>query len=315
MSAPTPDAAVREARVLWCSYFDSSVADLQEIGAHREWLSTGITPSDHEFVLSTGQRVELVSLEAIPAGGRDPRMPETAGRVTGESAVRQRLAEIAVGLRSRIVGEGFVLRQVDSACQRLPERHPCKPVVEDSVTLARRLREELGFAAALDYPAAALTALAERSEPAGRTLLVVGGGMLGRAVAEQAGTAGYAQALIVTRTPSKARKKLERTTCPVSLSAVDGARERLGTRGWDAVIATSAVDGGYRARIKTLIDAPDCVGAMDLSGVPLRSQATDRYQHMYGPRFTALVHKQNRYVARRADLVRRRIAESVGEQR
>ncbi|MBF6229289.1 hypothetical protein IU470_29890 [Nocardia abscessus] len=291
------------------------MADLQEIGAHRKWLSTGIAPSDHEFLLSTGQRVELVSLEPIPARGRDPRMPEIAGRVVGENAVRRRLAEIAAGLSSLIVGEGFVLRQVESASQLLPEGHPCKPVVADSVALARRLRDETGLVAALDYPAAALTALAERAEPAGRTLLVVGGGMLGQAVAEQAGSAGYTQALIVTRTPSRLRRSLAGTTHPISLSRADGAREMLGTRHWDAVIATTTHDEGYRARIKTLIDAPECVGAVDLSGVPLRAQLTDRYQHMYGPRFTSLVHKQNRYVARRADLVRRRIAESIGQQR
>ncbi|WP_280301269.1 hypothetical protein [Nocardia abscessus] len=278
-------------------------------------MSTGITPSDHEFVLSTGQRVELVSLEPIPAGGRDPRMPETADRIIGESAVRRRLAEIAAGLRSRIVGDGFVLRQVESAGQLLPEGHPCKPVVADSVALAQRVRDELGFDAALDYPAAALTALAERAERAGRTLLVVGGGMLGRAVAEQAGSARYTQALIVTRTPSRLRKRLAGATLPISLARADGARQMLGTRRWDAVIATTALDEGYRARIKTLIDAPECVGAVDLSGVPLRSRLTDRYQHMYGPHFTALVQKQNRYVARRAELVRRRIAEAVGEQR
>jgi hypothetical protein len=81
------------------------------------------------------------------------------------------------------------------------------------------------------------------------------------------------------------------------------------------VIATTALDEGYRARIKTLIDAPECVGAVDLSGVPLRGRLTDRYQHMYGPQFTALIQRQNRYVARRADLVRSTIAEAVGEQR
>ncbi|MGY1965541.1 hypothetical protein ACW9HH_14960 [Nocardia gipuzkoensis] len=241
-------------------------------------------------------------------------MPETAGWITGESAVRRRLAEIAAGLRSRIVGDGFVLSQVESAGQLLPEGHPCKPVVADSVALARRVRDELGFDAALDYPAAALTVLAERAEPAGRTLLVVGGGMLGRAVAEQAGSAGYTHALIVTRTPSRLRKRLAGTTHPISLARVDGAREMLGTRRWDAVIATTALDERYRARIKTLIDSPECVGAVDLSGVPLRGRVTDRYQHMYGLHFTALIQRQNRYVARRADLVRRRIAEAVVEQ-
>lgn len=176
---------------------------------------------------------------------------------------------------------------------------------------ARKLRTAFGLDAAVDYPTAAMELLgrADRCD----TLLVVGGGMLARAVAQHSRESGYRRVVMVTRSPKRARRRLASSADSFAICVPERARALLGTARWVTVIATTNIVEPYREQISVLIDDPACLGAVDLSSVPIRPDITDRYEHMYGPRFTALVAAQNRVLADRAQQVRRVIAEIYGE--
>ncbi len=301
--------------VMWCRFLDASVWDPDWIGAkHGHCLAGELAPKPDEFVLHTGQRVELYSQSRNASEDGDRRMPDAAGRIDGERAVRRRLTEIAAGLRSEVRGDNLVLHQVEQVGQRLSDGHPFRRIVAESVALARTLRGAHNFAAAVDYPAAALHLMTENAPAAGRTLLVIGGGTLGRALAERGVATGYDRTLIVTRSPRRARDSLRGPGAKaISVYTPLRAREALGSGSWDAAIATSGVDDLYRARILTWLDTPGCMSAVDLSSVPLRKATSSRCEHRAGPRLTTLIAQQNQLVAEAARRMHRAIAEHFQE--
>lgn len=292
-----------------CFYIDSSVSDVRQIGAIHRRMSSEFSASPTSFVLHTCQRVELYSTDTLPP----PQFPEDAGVVSGRPAVLRRLTEIATGVRSQVIGERFVLRQVELAAQ-VPPPNPCIPLAATAVAVARSLRREYDLEASLDYPAAALKLLQRPHHDPTSTLLVVGGGMLARAVAEHGARAGYRPVVVLTRSPKRARRRFLAPAVPgIVVCGPSHIRTVLPPARWDAVIATTNLVDSYSSQIDALIDDPRCGGVVDLSAVPLRPDTTERYEHMYGPRFAALIAEQNAQLAEPAHRVRQVIAEIFRE--
>lgn len=288
-----------------CAFVDTSIWPAQAIGADHERLARELASDITGFVLHTCQRVEVYTLDQPPV------LPGPSGEVIGRNAVARRLTEIAAGVRSQVLGERFVLQQVALAGAAAGET-PFTGVVGDAVKLATELRRRHNLDAALDYPAAAIRLLTDRQPRRPEWLVVVGGGMLARAIAAH-GRATHRYVMVVTRSPKRARRRLGPAASSISVCSPAGAYALLGSTRWDMVIATTNLDARYRLQIGALIDDDGCTGAVDLSSAPLRRECTEGYQHMYGPRFASLVDEQNAVVADRVELVRRAIAEIYGE--
>ncbi|MGF0320563.1 hypothetical protein [Nocardia fluminea] len=284
---------------------DTTVWPAQAIGAAHEHLADELATNTTGFILHTCQRVEAYTLD------RPAVLPDPSGEVIGRNSVARRLTEIAAGVRSQVLGERFVLQQVALA-GATAEETPFTRVVGDAVMVATELRRRHNLDAALDYPEAALGILTDRQPARPDSLVVIGGGMLARAIAAH-GRELYRNVMVVTRSPKRARRRLGEMAASTSVCTPAGAYALLGSTRWDAVIATTNLDETYRLKIGALVDDRSCVGAVDLSSVPLRRSCTEGYQHMYGQRFTSLVDQQNAEVADRVELVRRAIAEIYGE--
>ncbi|MGN2636416.1 hypothetical protein ACTD5D_09540 [Nocardia takedensis] len=297
----TSEAAAR----MRCAFIDTSVWPAHAIGAAHEQLAREFASGVEGFVLHTCQRVEVYTLDQTPV------LPGPSGQVIGRNSVARRLTEIAAGVRSQVLGERFVLRQVALAGEAVGAS-PFTEVVGEAVTVATELRRRYEFDAALDYPAAAIRLLTDRQPSRPEWLMVVGGGMLARAIAAH-GREVYCHVMVITRSPKRARRRLEQAAESVAVCTPAEANALLGTTRWDAVIATTNLDERYRLQIGALVDDDGCTGAVDLSSTPLRRACTQGYQHMYGPRFSSLVDEQNAVVADRVELVRRAIAEIYEE--
>ncbi|MBF6574106.1 Rossmann-fold NAD(P)-binding domain-containing protein [Nocardia farcinica] len=290
-----------------CAFIDTSLWPAQEIGAVHEQLAHEIDCPAAGFILHTCQRVEVYTLTGHAA------LPGPAGAVVGHAAVARRLTEIAAGVRSRVLGERFVLHQVAAAGQRTND-HRWIEVVEGAVRVAAALRGDYRLDAVLDYPAAALRLLTEHRCSRPRWLVVVGGGMLARAIAAHA-TGRYSHVVLVTRCPKRARRRLGTLAAGVAVGTAAAAAAMLETARaqWDAVLATTRLDESYRGQIAALVEGSGCRSAVDLCAAPLRRDCTESYQHMYGRRFASLIDEQNAAVADRVELVRAAIAAVYGE--
>jgi len=279
----------RLASGLACAYVDATVWEEWRIGTvHARLDADGPAWSGPAgLLLSTCQRVELYTDDRYADPVSDhPLAPEAVG-IRGEAAVRRRLAEIAAGVRSRVLGERFVLQQLEAAGRRLPAGHVLGLVVAEAVGVARRLRAEHGLTAAMDYPDLAGRMLAETGDDPSRVLLVIGGGALARAVVGHELASRYRRVVIVTRSPKRLRRRLSAVCRRPTACSPAGAWPHLRGSRWDAVVATTNLTEGYRDLVAELVTHPDCRTAIDLSCVPLfrLAPAAGRYVHMYDERF------------------------------
>jgi len=160
----------------------------------------GKVPSHPDWILlSTCHRVELYGFGAVPELDKGVHLE------TGDRAVRH-LIRVAAGLESAIVGEDEVLhqvrealsnaradRQLDSRLQRL---------FETAIAAGRRTRSGR-TAASGNLAQSAVAWLQKKSNLVGSTVLIVGAGRMGSALAHSARLAG-AEITIASRDAARA---------------------------------------------------------------------------------------------------------------
>lgn len=176
-------------------------------GADREAVVRALcagAPPMPLLVLNTCQRLECFGF-ALP----EPHPSTRIGRTWADREAFERLARIAAGLESRILGELEVLGQVREALRRF--RVECgaghagmQRVFEDALALARKARRESG----IDRKITSLASLAGREMlgrvPADTPLAVVGSGSLAGSVARFLAKRGGAPVRIAGRCPVNA---------------------------------------------------------------------------------------------------------------
>jgi glutamyl-tRNA reductase len=154
------------------------------------------------LVLDTCHRVEVYGAGSIPSVVREAA-PQGARWLQGWTAARH-LVDVAVGLDSAVVGEDQILHQLREAAGAARANGPLPPelgrLVDVALAAGRRARSWLPAR----RPSLADAALgAAEGELAGKTVLVVGTGTMGRLLARAARDRG-AICLVASRTPERA---------------------------------------------------------------------------------------------------------------
>jgi glutamyl-tRNA reductase len=170
-------------------------------------------------VLSTCNRAELyVACEEVAAAradllaflaeyhglAADAVVPHLYERVDAEAA--QHLFRVAGGLDSLVVGEPQILGQVKEAYSAATEGGTTGPVLNKvfpwSFTVGKRVRTETALAEGAVSVSFAATALARKifGDLAGRTVLVIGAGEMGKLTAQHLKAQGVERMLITSRT-------------------------------------------------------------------------------------------------------------------
>lgn len=155
------------------------------------------------LILNTCQRLEYFSCRA-------ECVPELRTSQEWKDAVAfERLARIAAGLESRILGELEILGQVRTAYKdfRQSLRPDCcnlDRLFQDALALARRARRESG----IDRNLTSLSALAAREllarVPVGEPIAVIGSGSIAGSVARYLGKRGKSPVRVTSRCPERA---------------------------------------------------------------------------------------------------------------
>jgi glutamyl-tRNA reductase len=159
-----------------------------KVPSHPDWI-----------LLSTCHRVELYGFGAMPD------LDEGLHLEVGDRAVRH-LMRVAAGLESAIVGEDEVLHQVREAlsdaraARRVDGR--LQRLFESAIAAGRRARAGR-TAASGNLAQSAVAWLRQRSKLDGSTVLVVGAGRMGSALAHSARLAG-AEVTIASRDAARA---------------------------------------------------------------------------------------------------------------
>lgn len=171
---------------------------------HREHLLLHLRSTPHPvMVLNTCQRLEVFGFD-------NPSHHETpAAAEWREYVAFERLARIAAGLESRILGELEILGQVRTAYKEFQSRCDTHDttldrIFQDALSLARRARKESG----IDRNVTSLSALAGRELIArvsdASPVAVIGAGSMASSVARYLAKRGSSPVRVTSRCPDRA---------------------------------------------------------------------------------------------------------------
>ncbi|MBY2967519.1 hypothetical protein E0H64_14500 [Rhizobium leguminosarum bv. viciae] len=239
------------------------------------------------------------------------------GRIQGAVPIAQRLAEIAAGAHSQILGENYVSDQLEKASELLDPSLPIFQIVRFAIEVGRNARARHGFIAPFNYDQIVRDIVADvfkDGAPPDR-LLMIGAGMLGRDLIRSGVGERFRSTAIVTRNPKKLRKRL-RTLTDVEVALIrpaeiGHAREPRSI----ALIATTDVNDEYAAILRNALLCLQPRAVIDLSSIPvLSSSAVGKlnYVTMYDEVFLKFIEKNNRQLAAKVPLVCSEIAATIG---
>lgn len=204
---------------LWVRAVTAAETGADSRAAFRE-LAEGL---DEGLLLTTCHRVELY-------GAGPPPALAAPIELDGEDAAA-RLFRVTAGLNSAVIGEDEILHQVRQALAAAPSLDPgLHRLVQDAIATGRQVRSSRKSPKS-GLADRAMSWLGQRAELAGRPVLVVGTGAMGRALVAAANAAG-ARVVVASRGDGKADLGLD----AAAAAAPDMAAVAVALAGpWDAL--------------------------------------------------------------------------------
>ena len=239
-----------------------------------------------------------------------------ASIVSGTEETLLRAASIAAGVSSWLIGERFILRQLETAFSTAAIGSQLRWLGDEALRIGREVRNTVGLTAEFDYPELALNLL-KNDEKLRRLkscdLIIIGGGMLGEAIAKSAILGVWKNVYLATRWPRKLRRRISER---VLISKLSRIRSKPEENPYAVVIAVRSVDTEYREQIGNFLFDSNCLAAIDLSSSTLFPESPDSpYRHMYGERFTKEVKDCNNrlspLIAQAQELLRQKVQQTA----
>jgi len=242
-----------------------------------------------------GECAALTELSRGALWDREPKLIKNSFGVT------QRLAEIASGIHSQIVGEDYIAQQLDRALEEFDQHSPVYQLARFAIDIGVAAKERYGLRAELSYDRIVRRLLSDLlgTESAATDLYVVGAGMLGRQLLRSGIAKDFRRFAMVTRNPKTLRRRLRSEGIECSFvkrpGEVAGGRQNASA----VVIATSEVTSDYACKLSDMVQTLQPRVIIDLSSVPvpLSSKVHAKAIDMYGPAFASLVSENNAAVA------------------
>ncbi|RWA97093.1 MAG: hypothetical protein EOQ39_34555 [Mesorhizobium sp.] len=228
--------------------------------------------------------------------------------IEGMDAIAQRLAEIASGAHSQILGENYISDQLAKAIELLDPNLPIFQIARLAIDIGRASRERQRFTAPFNYDQIVRDIIADRFQNAELPdrLYMIGAGMLGRELIRSGLGERFRSTVIVTRNPKNLRRRLRPwTDIDVALmrpAEIGHAREPRSI----VVIATADVDDEYQAILHSALLRLEPRTIVDLSSIPVLSKSTVgllNYVTMYHEEFLRFIAQNNKRLAPKRPLL------------
>ncbi|RDJ04306.1 hypothetical protein [Rhizobium grahamii] len=224
--------------------------------------------------------------------------------IEGAAAIAQRLAEIASGAHSQILGENYISDQLTKAVELLDQNLPISQIVRFAIDIGRASRARQRFLASFNYDQIVRDIIADRFQNGEipDCLYMIGAGMLGRELIRSGVGERFRSTVVVTRNPKNLRKRLRPwTDIEVSLmrpTEIGTLREPQSI----VVIATTDVNEEYQVILQNALRRLQPRTIVDLSSIPVLSNAAVEkltYVTMYDEEFLRFIEKNNQHLAPR----------------
>lgn len=202
-------------------------------------------------------------------------------RVSGVEQVLIRLATVAAGADSKILGEQFIAQQ----CSRpfLKTHVPDLPfdLIAGAFDVASRLKKSMRFETTFSYDDAAFSLLkADPQRPRPSALVVFGAGLLGQAIVRHPLARDYARVIVITRKPRECLHSLRLAGEPAAIEARTLAEADL-PRSYDCVIATDNRSRSFAEEVKRLLGTRRPGHAVDLCAIPVLANPPSELTGVY----------------------------------
>ncbi|RWF65076.1 hypothetical protein [Mesorhizobium sp.] len=237
-------------------------------------------------------------------------------RIEGAAAVAQRLAEIASGAHSQILGEAYISDQLAKAIERLDPNLPVFQIVRLAIDIGRASRERQRFIASFDYDQIVRDIITDRFQDGELPdrLYMIGAGMLGRELIRSGVGERFRSTVVITRNPKNLRKRLRPwPDIEVSLmrpAEIGSVREPRSI----VVIATADVNIEYQAVLDNAILRLQPRTVVDLSSIPVLPNFAVKklkYVTMYDDEFLRFISQNNKKIAPKLPLLCADIEETL----
>ncbi|AUX78998.1 hypothetical protein [Sinorhizobium fredii] len=255
------------------------------------------------LLIATCLRVEAYSEESALRSLNSPVFADFSCKfVKGTVAIAQRLAEIASGAHSQILGENYISEQLTKAIELLDPTLAIYQIARLAIDVGRASRERQRFVASFNYDQIVREIIADRfqSGEAPDCFYMIGAGMLGREFLRSGVGERFRSTIVVTRNPKNLRKRLRSYTDrkisfmrPAEIGSVPEPRSMV-------VIATADVNDDYKNTLQNALVRLGPRIIVDLSSIPVLSETIAsqfRYVSMYDAEFLHFIDKNNEHLA------------------
>lgn len=271
--------------MLACRYIDHYSCDKKDLGIFYKDV-----PTFEGSMLTTCHRVEVINVVDGPIPNFELKGYHSK-QILGTKNVAMRLANIAAGVDSIILGESFVFDQVKNAF-----KHVTDPLifqtVQNSLKIAKIARETHNFYSNCDYSGIAICLLGELKD-----VVIIGSGMLAKSLYYKLN----GNATIVTRNLKSARDFND----VVKINNLPDGE-------FKCIIATTS-SKKYKRRVNRHLNDSKCSMAVDLSAIPFLTDAKFKYITMYDDIFEQKIEKSNMSLFNKINLVKKTITEKVND--
>lgn len=262
-----------------CQYLSHKHSDHRALARLEADYVKSIQPKG-SVCIRTCHRLEFYANEPFEL----PAPPESLGSpwtpVSGLRPVLTRLACLAAGVKSRILGEQFVAHQCSRPFLKSHDPHLPFGLIVDAFDVASRLKKSFRFDTRFSYDDAAFTLLdADRRRQRPTHLVVFGAGLLGQAIVEHARALEYQATHVITRNPSDFLH-LMHNAGKSSIQASTIADAAL-PPAYDCIIATDNRNAAFAASVNQLLKTRSGGNAVDLCAVPVISDALSNLPGAY----------------------------------
>jgi|GEM_PF-4738193 len=288
-----------------CAYVDYRNVLKTTIAQHFNEKSGRFKKENNSVILSTCHRIEEY-LDTDTGYHKDNfgSLNSNVKYLTESADVLERLSRIVSGVDSWILGEKYIAQQVFNAFQKTTSDSPLSWLGNKAIEIGLRAKVGSGLIAHVDYPDIALNIIDQMLRGKIQSILIVGGGMLGRSVFEKAEINGWDNIYVISRNPKKMRKMGYQNALKLSQA------EPVINKKFAVIIATTDMTPIYKTEIENFLERKECRAVIDLSAASQLPRSKN-YVHMYDQIFIDEVLRANKIIAPKVPDTMRLISDMV----
>jgi len=298
---------------MFCKYLSFDDCDSRKLATFHEYGKQEYLSSD-TVCLSTCHRVEFYSDKPITL--KPP--PEFLGcewnSISGLETVLNRLASIASGAESKILGEQFVSFQVVRPFLRTKISNLPFDLIDGAFEIGSRVKARYNFITSFSYDDAAFKLFDARPDEFWkRSLVIIGGGLLGQQIASHVLSREYERVIIITKQIDRCKSDIDSQGGMNNVEVVTIENADI-PESFDTVFATTSHDKLYKQKVIDMLRSRVDGSIVDLCAVPIETPELHEkgsYTCMYDEDFLRLVKISNQLLNHTRDVVTRSIRSEI----